>query len=121
MNSDIFFSDKAVKGFINAATNLQEFASKQSLSIERIGLINHCIVKFVLLPLNSALSYKNLKEYFVIVKRLNRAGFIKLKTAGVLEPYLQYAKYYNLSPFYMGLIYLKNKLLNKVNISKIDL
>ena len=112
MNSDLFFSDNAVNGFITAATNLREFASKQSLSFERIGLINHCIVKFVLLPLNSALSYKSLKEYFVIV-RLRIAGFIKLDTVGVLEPYLEYAKYYNLSPFYMGLIYLRNKLLNK--------
>ena len=113
MNSDLFFSDKAVNGFITAANDLREFAAKQSLNSEQAGLINHCIVKFVLLPLNAALSYKNLKEYFVIVKRLNKAGFKKLETAGVLEPYLEYAKYYNLSPFYMGLIYLKNKLLNK--------
>ena len=115
-NSDLFFSDKAINGFVTAANDLREFAAKQSLNSEQAGLINHGIVKFVILPLNAAISGKNLYRYYMIVKRLSITGFKKLDTTGMPKFYLEKAHQYNFSPWYFATIYFIELALKKTRL-----
>lgn len=102
-NSDLFNSEKAVRGFLTAAINLREFQSDPALTQVRKTFLNQPIAKFVLLTLNSSLQKPFNGNYIKIRKTLADNGFRTIHLKGVVKPYIYYALLYNCLPrfFYL--------------------
>ena len=94
-NSELFRSDKAIKGFLLAAGNLKRFQQEQNLSETQRGFLNHPICKFVLLTLNSALQKPYLKNFKKTRKLLYGNGFKRIELKGVDKPYNYSVHIYN--------------------------
>jgi len=105
-NSNLFFSEKAIKGFIKAAQDIKLFAANTKLTIEQKGLVNHVVAKFVFLSIVPSTSSFDFKAYFKIIKFLKSKGLGKLKFEGVRFLYYNYIKVYNVSKLFF-LIYFR--------------
>jgi glycosyltransferase involved in cell wall biosynthesis len=115
-NSDLFYSQRAVQGFIAAANDLKEFGGRINSGNDQKGLINHGIADFVLLSLFPLIRLKSFKYFFLTCRRLTNEGYKTLDTFGVVEPYLSYAKLYNISPILFALMYGKDLLSKKIHM-----
>jgi glycosyltransferase involved in cell wall biosynthesis len=102
-NSNLFNTEKAVQGFLRAAVNLREFQADPNLSPVQKDFLNQPIAKFVLLSLNSALQRPLNANYIRIRKTLADSGFRKIRTNGVVKPYIYYVYLFNYIPqfFYL--------------------
>lgn len=109
----VYYSDKAINGFLNAALDIKKFGETQTLAPRQLGLINHGTVNFVLLSLFPLVSLDSLERLFQTVKKIKSLGFLKLPIAGVVHPYSQYASNFNKSPYYFILMYFKEKAIKK--------
>ena len=103
-NSKLFYSEKAIQGFIYAIENIKSFASQNYLKQEQTFLIHHVIAKFLILSLSPSMSTFNFKEYFKIISLLKKANLSKLETQGLRFLYQNQIEMYNFSkllfPFY---------------------
>lgn len=104
-NSSLFYSEKAVNGFLIAAQEIREFGKKYEFNGEQKGLINHVSVTYALLSLFPLVNFRNIFIFPKVVRKLKKIGFLKMPTQGVVSIYLQYAKYFNISPYYFMLQY----------------
>jgi glycosyltransferase involved in cell wall biosynthesis len=104
-NSKLFYSEKAIQGFLLAVQNIKQFESAHVLTGEQKGLINHVIAKFVLLPLTSIIGARKFSSYMKLVKQLNRNGLKKVSLEGLRMDYLKLVKIYNFSPFLFFIYY----------------
>lgn len=111
--SGVFYTEKAINGFIEAAVNLRTFSTKNKLSQNQQGLINHGIVKYVLLSLFQNVNLKSIGRFSHIVAKLKANGIVKLPIRGVVEPYDKYAKYFNVLPYLFFLLYSKENIIAK--------
>jgi glycosyltransferase involved in cell wall biosynthesis len=116
-NSSLFYSEKAVNGFITAANDLRKFGNEHLFSGTQKELINHGIVNFVLLSLFPLVRVRSFGRFITTRRKLKRQGYEKLDTSGVAEPYLTYAKMYNVSPLLFAVSYWSNLLKRKVSAS----
>ncbi len=114
----VYFSDRAITGYLNAALDIKKFASEQTLSPKQIGLTNHGIVNFVLLSLFPLVSFNSLGRLFQTVQKVKSLGFSKLPIEGVVFPYHRYACNFNFSPFYFILIIFKENAIKKLRLIK---
>jgi glycosyltransferase involved in cell wall biosynthesis len=106
--SGVFYSDKAINGFLLSAKDLKMFKTKNNFTLKQNGLINHVIIKFVLLSILPVASIKNLGKFFLIVKKLKKSEFSRLNTQGVQDQfYGKLASSYNISIYYFLLTYIK--------------
>jgi glycosyltransferase involved in cell wall biosynthesis len=97
-NSKLLYSEKAINGFILAATELKIFASSLCLNSKQKGLINHVIIKFVLLTIMPLLSFKYANRLFKVALKLRDSHFSKLDIEGVqYGEYRKFAEFYNIS------------------------
>ena len=96
-NSRLFYSEKAISGFIKAVQDIKLFATKNNLKPEKMELVNHVVAKFVILSLSSSASALNFSEYFKIIKILKENSLIKLERNGVRFLYKNYVEVYNKS------------------------
>lgn len=117
-NSKLFFSERAVSGFILAAKDLRDFRGRHTFSKEQTDLIQHGIVNFVLLSLFPLVGIGTLKRFCKTYKKLEKEGFKKLDLGGVVEPYLSYAKKYNISPLLFGISYWNSLVRKKIIIRR---
>ena len=103
-NSKLFYSEKAIQGFIYAIENIKSFASQNYLKQEQTFLIHHVIAEFLILSLSPSMSTFNFKEYFKIISLLKKANLSKLETQGLRFLYQNQIEMYNFSkllfPFY---------------------
>jgi glycosyltransferase involved in cell wall biosynthesis len=95
--SDVFYSDKAINGFITSVKDIQSFSEANQLEEKQKYLINHIIAKYVFLALTPSISSYNLKQYFRTVKTLKLANLGKLDSRGARLIYPKYVKMYNFS------------------------
>ena len=96
-NSRLFYSEKAISGFIKAVQDIKLFATKNNLKPEKMELVNHVVAKFVILSLSSSASALNFSEYFKIIKILKENSLTKLEGNGVRFLYKNYVEVYNKS------------------------
>ena len=96
-NSNLFFTDKALRGFINAIKDIQTFSNDNNLKDEKAGLINHVVAKFVILFLSPSISKVNIKAYVKGISVLKKAHLAKLNTYGLRFLYKKHIKMYNFS------------------------
>lgn len=111
--SGVFYSDKAIDGFINAAFNLKTFLKNNKLTLVQQGLVHHGIVKYTLLSLFQSVSLKSIGKFLATVGKIRTEDAITLPIHGVVEPYKKYAQYFNWSPYLFFVIYLKDKIVSK--------
>ena len=97
-NSDLFFSEKAVSGFLQGITNLENFEAAQHVNQSGKLLLNHVKAKFLILPLGSCIGSNKKTEYKKLVTRLKELGHKKINTEGLRLGYKTLATVYNFSP-----------------------
>lgn len=99
MNSDLFFQERSVNGFIRAAINLSNFRKSPTLSFEQRIFLNQPICKFVLLSLIPYASLSKKSRFNVVVKRIREANFKRLDLRGCNNFYKVEGYLYNFSPY----------------------
>jgi glycosyltransferase involved in cell wall biosynthesis len=116
-NSKLFYSDKAINGFLLAAQDIKTFGLKHDFNKKQQGLINHVTSNFVL---SSLLPFANPKHIFNSAKtihKIKKLGFSKLPMEGVVFPYSKYVKYFNISPYYFLMQYALELVSKKLKVA----
>ncbi len=98
-NSRLFYSDKAINGFIKAAGNLKLFYDNSELSKTQKVFLNQPMIKFVLLAIEASFQYGNWKRTICTNEKLVALGLEKLSLEKVSPPFKIYGRLYNISPF----------------------
>jgi glycosyltransferase involved in cell wall biosynthesis len=98
-NSNLFYYERAVNGFLIAIENLNQFEEAQKLTVDGVLLLNHVKAKFLILPLSSCIASRNKKEYKKLICRLKEMGYQKIKVDGLRLGYKTIAMVYNFSHF----------------------
>lgn len=96
-NSRLFYSEKAIKGFIKAVQDVKIFSKQFELDEGQKGLVNHVVAKFVFLSLAPSTSSFKFLQYFRVLKILKQAGLNKLENRGVRFLYFNYVNVFNFS------------------------
>lgn len=96
-NSKLFYSEKAIQGFINAIKDIKSFDVMNQFHQDQKLMINHVVAKFTLLPLTSFIGQKNITDYFKFIKRLKALHLNKISTEGLRLGYQKMAALYNFS------------------------
>lgn len=104
-NSDLFYTERSIDGFIKAAINLKIFSLTPALNDEQRVFMNQPLSKFTLLAVEASTKISSVKKLFLVKKKLVENDLGTLSLSGVLWPYSIYARMYNISPF-MFVIYL---------------
>ena len=94
-NSNLFYTDKAMKGFLLAAINLKKFQEQHGLSKEQRTFLNQPICKFVFLTLGATLHRAHIKNFRKTKKQLLEYKLKPLELKGIARPYIYYARVYN--------------------------
>jgi glycosyltransferase involved in cell wall biosynthesis len=103
-NSNLFYSDKASKGFLLAAYNLKRFQQEQNLNKKQRNFLNQPVCKFVICAIDSAQKPFSLKNINEVRARLAESGLSKLNLASVKKEYARLGYFYNRS-LYLLMIY----------------
>jgi len=104
-NSRLFYSEKAIDGFIKAALEIKNFSLKFCLVEKQKYLVNHVIAKFILLSLSSSIELKFFTRFCATLKKIKLFGFRKLNSDGLVQPYKKHATIYNFSPLILWSYY----------------
>lgn len=123
-NSNLFYSDRSINGFIKAADNLKRFCTSHQLSAAQLKFMNQPLAKFTLLAVEAGSKLSNWKKTFFVKKKLIENDLGRLSLEGVLHPYSTYARLYNVSPFlfifYLGWRNLKMSVTYKLKKSAVN-
>lgn len=114
-NSLLFYSEKATSGFLKAARNLKSFQQEQNLNEEQRAFLNQPIAKFVLLAINSCLSWGKGKKLVETISTLYEAGFRRIDLDSCRPGYKLVGKTYNLSPFLGAIALILMPRINRLN------
>jgi glycosyltransferase involved in cell wall biosynthesis len=96
-NSRLFYSEKAIDGFIIAVNDIKEFKNQSNLSDQQVYLINHTIAKFVILSISPSISRFDYKEYLSVLRKLKDEKIYKLESKGLRFLYKRHIKVFNFS------------------------
>ena len=96
-NSGLFYSDKAINGFFNAANNLKEFKKTHLLNKEQDNFLNQPITKFTLLIVQACTVKGYYSKYKSVKKRIKMQGLAKIEIEGCSAFYYKYGLLFNLS------------------------
>lgn len=114
-NSNLFYTDRSINGFVKGAINLKVFSQSTILSEQQRTFMNQPLSKFTLLAIESSAKISNFKKLLFVKKKFFENGLGSLSLAGVLWPYSTYARMYNISTF-MFIIYLNwRKILTSIS------
>ncbi len=114
--SRLFISDRAIRGFINAARNLKEFQKGQSLTSAQKSYLNQPIVKFCLSSIIACTDIRSIQKIFWVRKQLIKNDLKKLDLSSCSSFHARNGRYYNISIYYFFLNYMINKA--KISISR---
>ncbi|SMO50009.1 Glycosyl transferase family 2 [Saccharicrinis carchari] len=98
-HSNLFNSNRALKGFIIAACNLNSFKVDQKSKGKEVEFLNQSIVKFVTLAFTSTVAIFRFAKPFKAWRLLRVNGFGKLDLKGCNKFYYRLGYLYNISPF----------------------
>ncbi|HLO60095.1 MAG TPA: glycosyltransferase [Bacteroidales bacterium] len=108
-NSNLFYSDAAINGFILAATNLQNFKKKTIKNQEQKDFINQPIVKFVILSIDSSIRLFRFKTFLNTYSKLKANEFRKLDLNGCNRYYTRLGTFFNISGYLLYSYYMVKK------------
>lgn len=97
-NSMLFYSDKAIEGFIKAADNLYKFRQNAMLVKQQQIFLNQPVCKFVLLAVDSSLRNQESLELKDVTGRLDKIGIKKCELTGCNKYYRRDGFFFNVSP-----------------------
>ena len=97
-NSGLFYSDRAIKGFIRAADNLFKFQQNKSLIESQREFLNQPISKFVLLAVNSSMANNSGLNLNEVITTLEKLGLVKCPLKGCNKYYRRDGFFFNISP-----------------------
>ncbi len=104
--SRLFISDRAIRGFINAARNLKEFQKGQSLTSAQRSYLNQPIVKYCLSSIIACTDIRSLYKIFRVRKQLIKNDLKKLDLTSCSSFHAKNGRYYNKSIYCFFLMYL---------------
>ncbi len=96
-NSSLFYSERAINGFLKSATNLADFKKNPALRQEQKDFLNQAICKFVVLYITSSVVPFGFVKLKNAKARLNKAGLGKLDLTSVDLEYRILGHLYNFS------------------------
>lgn len=96
-HSRLYYSDKAIKGFIKAARNLKEFQENQVLTASQKIFLNQPIVKFCLLAVIACSNVRTYHKVFWVRKALINKNLNNLELEDCSIFYTKYGSYFNKS------------------------
>jgi glycosyltransferase involved in cell wall biosynthesis len=96
-NSRLYYTEKATKGFLKAASQLKSFQLTSGLNAKQQEFLNQPICKFILLTLMSTMDDKN--NFVRIIDELKSLGLNKCITKGCNNFYRIEGTLYNLFPY----------------------
>jgi glycosyltransferase involved in cell wall biosynthesis len=97
-NSNLFYSDRAIEGFIKASENLLHFRQTRALTKDQYLFLNQPSCKFVLLAINSSLYNTEKLKLRDVTRKLKMLGLSKCSLAGCNKYYKRDGFFFNLSP-----------------------
>jgi len=112
-NSKLFYSEKAINGFLLAIENVNIFRNQHVLSEKQNQLINHAVAKFIILSLSSVIGSKSIYNYYKHIKLLKSKNIKKINLNGLRFNYIKLAKVFNFNPYFFSFYYL---IITKINI-----
>lgn len=101
-NSNMFYTKKAIFGFIRAALNLKKFGAAGLNHTQRL-FINHSVAKFTFLSIQACVSRRSFWHFPMVRERIYDDGLAKLNLDGCQSIYLDYGRVFNRS---IGLFYI---------------
>ncbi|MEZ4877578.1 MAG: glycosyltransferase family 2 protein [Flavobacterium sp.] len=104
-NSRLFYSEKAIDGFILAINDIKIFAKQNELTSKQDELINHTVAKFILLAISPSIMSFNYKEYFFTLSKLKKNDVNKIETFGLRMDYKMLAKIYNFNKVFFAIYF----------------
>jgi glycosyltransferase involved in cell wall biosynthesis len=96
--SGVYYSDKAINGFIFSVSDLKDFQKSNILSQQQFFMLNHVIAKYIILSLTATISHKNIGKYMKLLATLRQNKIRKIEMQGLRLIYIKLAKIFNLSP-----------------------
>ncbi len=97
INSDLFYSERSVNGFIIGANNLKKFKEGQHLNKAQQFLINQPIAKFTLLVVQACTGKDKYKQYKKTKEKLKFNNLDKIDIQGCSGIYYRHGLIYNIS------------------------
>ncbi|MDN3658898.1 glycosyltransferase [Ferruginibacter paludis] len=97
-NSGLFYTDRAIKGFIIAANNLFRFQQSTLINAQQKQFLNQPLCKFILLAINSSFRNKGLLRRNNVVMELNNLGIKRCPIKSCNKYYWRDGFFFNLSP-----------------------
>lgn len=105
-NSKLFFSEKAINGFILAINDIKNFAANNNLVATQQQLVNHVVAKFVLLPMSPFINKLDFIGYLKIIRLLKSNGVNKIEADGVRQPYKKLSFSFNFNKVWFFIYYI---------------
>jgi glycosyltransferase involved in cell wall biosynthesis len=105
-NSKLFFSEKAINGFILAINDIKNFAANNNLVRTQQQLVNHVVAKFVLLPMSPFINKLDFFGYLKIIRLLRSNGVNKIEVDGVRQPYKKLSFSFNFNKVWFFIYYI---------------
>lgn len=105
-NSKLFFSEKAINGFILAINDIKSFAANNNLVTAQQQLVNHVVAKFVLLPVSPLINKLDFFGYLKIIRLLKSNGVNKIEVDGVRQPYKKLSFSFNFNKVWFFIYYI---------------
>lgn len=103
-HSKLFYSDKAITGFITAGQNLREFQKSNFLTPAQKIYLNQPIVKFCITAIIGCSDLSSIRKISRVRKELIKNNLNKLELEQCSKAYSKYGSYYNIS-IYVYLLY----------------
>lgn len=97
-NSDLYFSDRAVRGFLMAVRDLTEFRNNTALQPGQYRFLNQPITKFILLAAQSSLGNRGEMHLDAVLAALRKMGMLRCPLAGCNRFYTRDGWVFNRSP-----------------------
>ncbi len=99
-NSDLYYSKKAIDGFIKAAINIKQFQETHPLSNSQKLFLNQPLVKFVVTAASACRSIKSIKYLPYVRNEYKRNNLNYLQLEGCNKEHALFGKWYNYSIYY---------------------
>ncbi len=97
-NSNLYFSDKAVRGFLMAVSDLVQFRTNSGLQPAQYRFLNQPITKFILLAAQSSLGNRGEMNLDAVLAALREMDMLRCPLAGCNRFYTRDGWVFNLSP-----------------------
>jgi glycosyltransferase involved in cell wall biosynthesis len=102
-NSNLFYSQSAINGFINAAVSLRNFRNNPLLNAKQKEFLNQPVAKFVILAISATAKPSKYKMFRNVVLNLRVNNIDYLELLSCRKPFNKLGALYNITPMLLYL------------------